>query len=98
MAWRCNTIVNCFAQRLLTAGLPSKAVISTVMYKLAHLIYEVIHVGKPFDANYCRKGLLFATVSDPGCFLREGAEAQDRLAELLCAGDIRQPHVTVALQ
>jgi hypothetical protein len=27
------------------------------MHKLAHLLYGVIHTGKPFDANYLVKGL-----------------------------------------
>lgn len=57
VAWRCNPIVNRFAQRLLAAGLPPKAVICALMHKLTHLIYGVIHTGKPFDADYLSKRL-----------------------------------------
>jgi hypothetical protein len=34
-----------------------KAVIGAVTHKLAHLIYGVIHNGKPFDPDYLVKGL-----------------------------------------
>lgn len=54
---RHNPILRRFAERLATTGMAKKAVIGAVMHKLAHLIYGVIHNGKPFDANYLVKGL-----------------------------------------
>jgi transposase len=57
VARRHNPILNQFAERLLATGLPKKAVICAVMHKLTHLIYGVIHSGKPFDANYLSKKL-----------------------------------------
>jgi len=52
-----NPIVMRFAARLLANGMPKKAVVCAVMHKLAHIIYGVIHTGKPFDPNYLAKGL-----------------------------------------
>ena len=57
VACRFNPILQQFAERLRTTGLPMKAVICAVMHKLTHLIYGVIRTGKPFDANYLSKGL-----------------------------------------
>lgn len=57
VASRHNPILKRFSERLLTTGMAKKAVIGAVMHKLAHLIYGVIRTGKPFDANYCAKGL-----------------------------------------
>lgn len=57
VASRHNPILRTFAQRLAGNGMAKKAVISAVMHKLAHLIYGVIHTGKPFDPNYLSKGL-----------------------------------------
>ena len=57
VACRYNPILNRFAQRLLATGMAKKAVVGAVMHKLAHLLYGVIHTGKPFDANYQSKGL-----------------------------------------
>jgi transposase len=34
-----------------------KAVIGAVMHKLTHLIYGVIHTGKPFDPDFLSRGL-----------------------------------------
>ena len=56
-ARRHNPIVCQFADRLLATGMAKKAVIGAVTHKLTHLIYGVIHTGKPFDANYLTKGL-----------------------------------------
>lgn len=56
-ARRYNPIVREFADRLLAKGMAKKAVIGAVTHKLTHLIYGVIHSGKPFDANYLTKGL-----------------------------------------
>lgn len=56
-ARRHNPIVRQFADRLLATGMAKKAVIGAVTHKLTHLIYGVIHSGKPFDANYLTKGL-----------------------------------------
>jgi len=58
VARRHNPILNQFAERLLSTGLPKKAVICAVMHKLTHLIYGVIRSGKPFDANYLSKKLV----------------------------------------
>jgi len=57
VARRHNPILQRFAQRLAATGMAKKAVIGAVMHKLAHLIYGVIHNGKPFDPNYLAKGL-----------------------------------------
>ncbi|PHV03795.1 IS110 family transposase [Janthinobacterium sp. BJB412] len=57
VARRHNPILATFAERLLATGMAKKAVIGAVMHKLTHLIYGVIHTGKPFDANYLSKGL-----------------------------------------
>jgi transposase len=58
VARRHNPILATFAERLLATGMAKKAVIGAVMHKLTHLIYGVIHTGKPFDANYLSKGLV----------------------------------------
>jgi transposase len=57
VARRHNPILNRFAERLLATGMAKKAVISAVMHKLTHLIYGVIHTGKPFDPEFLSKGL-----------------------------------------
>ncbi len=57
VARRHNPILHRFAERLAATGMAKKAVIGAVMHKLAHLIYGVIHNGKPFDPNYLAKGL-----------------------------------------
>lgn len=57
VARRHNPILHRFAERLAATGMANKAVIGAVMHKLAHLIYGVIHNGKPFDPNYLAKGL-----------------------------------------
>jgi transposase len=57
VARRHNPILHRFAERLAATGMAKKAVIGAVMHKLAHLIYGVIHNGKPFDPNYLVKGL-----------------------------------------
>lgn len=57
VARRHNPILATFADRLLATGMAKKAVIGAVMHKLTHLIYGVIHTGKPFDAKYLSKGL-----------------------------------------
>lgn len=57
VARRHNPILHRFAERLAATGMAKKAVIGAVMHKLAHLIYGVIHNGKPFDPNYLTKGL-----------------------------------------
>ena len=56
VARRHNPILIRFAERLLATGMAKKAVIGAVMHKLTHLIYGVIHTGKPFDPNYLSKG------------------------------------------
>lgn len=55
VARRHNPILHRFAQRLAATGMAKKAVIGAVMHKLAHLIFGVIHNGKPFDPNYLVK-------------------------------------------
>ena len=57
VARRRNPILKRFAERLLGTGMAKKAVIGAVMHKLTHLIYGVIHTGKPFDPNFLAKGL-----------------------------------------
>lgn len=57
VARRHNPILHRFAERLAATGMAKKAVIGAVMHKLAHLIYGVIHNGKPFDPNYLATGL-----------------------------------------
>jgi transposase len=57
VARRHNPILNQFAERLLAKGMAKKAVIGAVMHKLTHLIYGVVHTGKPFDSNFISKGL-----------------------------------------
>lgn len=57
VARRHNPILHRFAERLAATGMAKKAVIGAVMHKLAHLIYGVIHNGKPFDPDYLVKGL-----------------------------------------
>lgn len=57
VARRHNPILHKFAERLAATGMAKKAIIGAVMHKLAHLIYGVIHTGKPFDPDYLVKGL-----------------------------------------
>src|SRR5471030_970538 len=57
VARRHNPVLRNFGDRLLATGMAKKAVIGAIMHKLAHLMYRVIHTGKPFDANYLVKGL-----------------------------------------
>lgn len=57
VAQRYNSIVRQFAKRLLATGMAKTAVISAVTYKLTHLIYGVIRIGKLFDPNYLVKRL-----------------------------------------
>lgn len=57
VALRFNPIIKQFSERLLSSGLPPKAVICAAMHKLTHLIYGVIRTGKPFDAHYLSKRL-----------------------------------------
>ena len=57
VACRHNPILRRFAQRLSATGMAKKAVIGAVMHKMTHLIYGVIHSGKPFDPNYLTNGL-----------------------------------------
>jgi transposase len=57
VARRHNPILNRFAERLLATGMAKKAVIGVVMHNLTHLIYGVIHTGKPFDPDFLSKGL-----------------------------------------
>lgn len=57
VACRHNPILRRFAQRLSATGMAKKAVIGAVMHKLTHLIYGVLHTGKPFDPNYLTSGL-----------------------------------------
>ena len=37
--------------------MPRKAVICAAMHKLTHLIYSVMHNGKPFNAKYLSETL-----------------------------------------
>jgi hypothetical protein len=62
VARRHNPILCRFAERLSATGMAKKAVIGAIMYKLAHLIYGVIHTDKPFDAHYLAKGLAIQDV------------------------------------
>jgi len=57
VACRHNPILRRFAQRLSATGMAKKAVIGAVMHKMTHLIYGVLHTGKPFDPNYLTSGL-----------------------------------------
>ena len=57
VACRLNPIFDQFAERLLTAGLPKKALICAVMHNLTHLIYGVVRIGKPVNINYLPKKL-----------------------------------------
>lgn len=57
VAIRYNPLIQRFAQRLSATGMAKKAVIGAVMHKLAHLIYGVLHTGKPFDPDYLSKEL-----------------------------------------
>lgn len=57
VARRYNPLLHAFAERLLLTGMAKKAVIGAVMHKLAHLMYGVIHTGKPFDEKHYQKGL-----------------------------------------
>jgi transposase len=57
VARRHNPILKGFAERLRAKGMAKQAVILAVMHKLTHLIYGVIHTGKPFDRDYVSKQL-----------------------------------------
>lgn len=57
VACRHNPLLSQFAARLRATGMAKKAVIGAVMHKLAHLLYGVIHTGRPFDVNYQSKGI-----------------------------------------
>lgn len=59
VARRHNPALKAFGDRLNAAGLAPKAVVGAVMRKLAHLIYGVINSGKPFEADFCARGLAF---------------------------------------
>lgn len=50
VALRYNPVIMAMGQRLRTTGLAPKAIVGAAMRKLAHLIYGVIHSGKPFNA------------------------------------------------
>lgn len=57
VALRHNPLVKTFADRLLANGSAKMAVVGAVMHKLAHLLYGVIHTGKPFNPAHVQKGL-----------------------------------------
>lgn len=57
VACRHNPILRRFAERLSATGMAKKAVIGAVMHKLTHLIYGIVHSGKPFNPDYLTKGL-----------------------------------------
>jgi len=54
-----NPLLKVFGDRLSAAGLAPKAVVGTVMRKLAHLIYGVIKSGQPFDPKFSTARLDF---------------------------------------
>lgn len=53
---KCNPIVQAFYQRLLAAGKTKMSAIGAVMHKLVHLMFGVVHSGKPFDPLYLSLG------------------------------------------
>ena len=57
VARRHNPVLKVFGDRLSTTGFVSKAVVGLVMRKLAHLIYGLIKLGRPFDENFMHSGL-----------------------------------------
>lgn len=57
VAWKYNPLLKIFADRLHATGMAKKAVIGALTHKLAHLMYGVIHTGKPFDQHHYQKGL-----------------------------------------
>lgn len=57
VALRYNPLIKTFGERLQKTGMAKKAIIAAVMHKLTHLLYGVIHTGKPFDHDYLKKRL-----------------------------------------
>lgn len=57
VARRYNPLLNAFAERLLSTGMPKMAVIGAVMRKLVHQIYGVMRSGEPFNPNILQEGL-----------------------------------------
>jgi transposase len=52
VAMRFNPLLQSFADRLRSRGLPTKAIIVAVMRKLLHLVFGVLKSGQPFDLNW----------------------------------------------
>jgi transposase len=57
VACRHNPVIQAFRDRLVAAGKPKKSAAVAAMHKLVHIIYGVVHSGRPFDPNYRRPAL-----------------------------------------
>jgi len=55
-----NPIIHAFCDRLSLARKCEMAVIGAAMHKLIHLMYGVVHSGKPFDPQYLQKVALIS--------------------------------------
>lgn len=53
-----NPLVRQFCERLAQSRKCDMSLIGAAMHKLAHLMFGVVHSGKPFDPNYLAKSLL----------------------------------------
>lgn len=51
-AWRHNSVIRVFCQRLSANGKNGKAVVCAAMRKLIHLCFAILKSGKPFDPNF----------------------------------------------
>jgi len=51
-AWRYNSLIRVFCERLKANGKNGKAVVCAAMRKLIHIAFGVLKSGKPFDPNY----------------------------------------------
>lgn len=59
VALKHNPLVSAFGQRLKTAGLAPKAVITACMHKLVLMIYGIVRSGAPFDPNFLARKVDF---------------------------------------
>ena len=55
VAKRFNPIVHAFCERLADARKSDMAIIGAAMHKLVHLMFGVVHTGRPFDPLYLSK-------------------------------------------
>lgn len=52
VAWRHNSIIRAFCERLQARGKNGKVIVCAAMRKLIHLAFAILKSGKPFDPNF----------------------------------------------